>query len=167
MRAALPFRTALAATVLALAACSNGATTEPLEPLAESYVLTEVDGAAAPLVIARHTLPSGLVQVYTLAFDTLRFTSEAGGSRHFELRVDTFQGGAPATPPVITPFIYQTSVLRRRNQLVVEYSGQPGSPLRPDTFTVREGSLVRQGTYGVVCPVCPPVRRVEYLYRQE
>ena len=166
MRAALPFRTALAAAALALAAC-NGTTTEPLEPLTGAYVLTELDGVAAPLVIARYTLPSGLVQVYTLAFDTLHFTSDAGGSRHFELRVDTFQGATPATPPVLTPFTYQTSVLRRGDQLIVEYSGLAGSPLRPDTFTVRQGSLVRKGTYGVVCDVCPPVRRVDYLYRQE
>lgn len=150
------------ALALALGAC-NGATT-PDVPLADAYVLATVDGAGEPLVIADHVYASGLRQVYTLTYDSLRFTSDTAGARTFELAVDTFEGGVRVTPPLRSRFQYATEVSRRGGRVVLFYLTSTGTPLNPDTLAVRGDDLVRIGTYGVVCGECPPLRRVEYVY---
>jgi hypothetical protein len=158
-------RTSLAYALLllgALTGCGDDPTTSA--PLAERYVLVSVDGATAPLLIGEHTFEGGERQTYTIAYDVLRFTSDTAGSRRFELRVDTYRGTVALQPPLSTRFEYATEVSRRGSRVIVGYLSPTGTQLRPDTFTVREGALVRRGSFGVVCDGCPPPRRVEYRY---
>ena len=152
---------AAAGVLLASVACSNG--TEPEAPLATAYVLATVDGTPAPLVIATHTWPSGVQQVYTMVFDSLTFSSPTQLRRRFLASLNTYENARMITPPLEDGSSYPGMVVRRGNRLIVEY-GEAGSGIKPDTFTVRDGALVKQGPFGLACATCAPVRRVEYVY---
>lgn len=153
---------AAAALLIASAACGDGTGSE--EPLSDVYVLTTVDGESDPIVIADHTYPSGTRQVYMLAYDSLRFDSPTSVSRRFLTSMATVDGaGNPLTPLVRLRYEFLGQVLRRGSQLVVEYDAVNLEP-NPDTFTLRDGKLVKQGPYGVTCDGCSPVRSVEYVY---
>ncbi len=150
------------AASLALGAC-DGPTT-PAAPIAGTYVLAQVAGVPAPLVIADHTLPSGTRQVYTLLYDTLHFPTDTAGRRVFELSVESFQGAARITPPLRTRFDYRTRIARRGDRVVLAYESATATALSPDTFRLRGDGLVRLGSVGVVCGGCPAPRRVEFVY---
>lgn len=154
---------AAAGVLLASAACSGGGT-EPEAPLAASYALATVDGMPAPLVIAEHTYPSGVRQVYTMLFDSLTFVSPTVLRRSFRATMDTYANAQMITPPLEDGSTYPATVLRRGNRVIAEYQASQGPGIKPDTFTVRNGNLVKQGPFGVVCAGCAPARRVEYVY---
>jgi hypothetical protein len=145
---------------LAMAAC-NGGTTAP-DPLASTYVLTRVQGSGSPLVIGEFTHASGTRQIYTMVFDSLTFTSETSGRRSFMVVIETIGSEGSVVPPIWTPVSHATHVTRSGDQLVMEYN--TATPIKPDTFTVEGGNLVKQGPYGVICPTCAPLQRVEYVY---
>jgi hypothetical protein len=148
------------AAALTLVACQGS--TEPAEPLSPVYELTLVEGSP-DRVIAEVTYPSGTHQIYTMVFDSLRFTSEVEGRRRFLAVVETLgPDGKPITPPVLAGFTHTARVTRRRNQVIMQY--RTNQPTRPDTFTITGGNLVKQGPHGVACDTCAPVRRVEYVY---
>jgi hypothetical protein len=153
-----------AALVLAaaLAACSDGTGAE--EPLNDVYVLTTVDGASNPIVIADHTYPSGTRQVYMVEHDSLVFTSATTMDRRLTTAVATLgPDGAPITGVLQLRYEFRGQALRRGKRLIVNYA--PAQvPLSPDTFRLRDGNLVRQGPYGVSCDGCAPSRSVEYVY---
>jgi hypothetical protein len=158
---------AAAVAVLASAACSGGGeggTTEVEEPLAPTYVLTSIDGTPAPLVVATHTYPSGVRQVYTMLFDSLAFTSPTALRRHIRAAVDSFEDSKPITPPLVSAYQYQGAVLRRGSRVIVEYANANGDLIKPDTFQLRGPDLVKRGPFGVSCAGCTPVRQVEYVY---
>lgn len=152
----------LAALLLAAtAACADGTGAE--EPLNDVYVLATVDGASDPMVIADHTYPSGTRQVYMMAYDSLAFVSATALSRRFTTAVATLGPQGPITPIVQMRYQYEAQVLRRGRRVIVEYTGLSGD-IKPDTFEVRDGNLVKQGPFGVICNGCAPVRSVEYVY---
>jgi hypothetical protein len=151
---------AATAAVLTLSACAEG--TAPPEPLSPLYLLTQVEGSTSR-VIAEITYPSGNHQIYTMVFDSLSFASETEARRSFMATVETLgPDGNPIVPPVLAGFSHTAVVTRRGNRLIVGYNTI--NPISPDTFTLKDGNLVKQGPYGVDCEVCEPVRRVEYVY---
>ena len=151
----------LAGLVPALAACEGS--TEPLEPLAPTYVLSRVDGASAR-IIADQTTPLGVRQVYTMDFDTLSFVSATTARRRLQASVESIDPRGHPLPVVTSGYAYQGRVLRRRDRVIVEYQGIQGQVIKPDTFTLRAASLVKLGPFGTECTTCSPVRRVEYVY---
>ena len=153
---------AAAGALLAAAACGSG--TEPEEPLAATYVLVSVGGTPAPLVIATHSYPSGIKQVYTMLFDSLTFSSPTVLRRTFLASMDTYEHSRMITPPLVDGSSYPGDVVRRGRRVIAAYRDTTGLPIKPDTFTVRNGSLVKYGPFGVGCPTCTPVRHVEYVY---
>jgi hypothetical protein len=150
---------AAAAVLLAGAACDGG--TEPEAPLASTYVLSTVDGDDS-LVIADHTTGSGIRQLYTMVYDSLTFDSPTTMYRRLRATVESFDPQGTVLPLVTNGYLYSGQVLRRRNQVVVQYQGT--TPVKPDTFTLFNGNLVKMGPYGVSCAGCTPVRQVEYVY---
>lgn len=151
----------LAGLVPALAACEGS--TEPLEPLAATYILSRVDGAPTR-VIADQTTPLGVRQVYTMDFDSLSFVSATVARRRLQASVESIDPSGQPLPVVTSGYAYQGRVLRRRDRVIVEYEGPTGEPIRPDTFTLRASTLVKMGPFGTTCVTCSPVRRVEYVY---
>lgn len=152
---------ALAGLVPVLGACESG--TEPLEPLAPTYVLTLVDGARAR-VIADHQTPLGVRQLYTMDFDSLSFVSATRARRRLQASVESIDPAGTPLPVVASGYAYFGQVLRRGDRVIVEYQHRNGQPIRPDTFSLRENRLVKMGPFGMVCATCAPVRRVEYVY---
>lgn len=152
---------AAAAALLACAACEDEATI-PLEPLAATYVLATVDGGEA-LVIADHRTQSGIQQLYTMVYDSLTFDSPTTMYRRLRAKVESRDTDGALLPLVTNGYVYSGRVSRRRDRVIVEYEGAL-APVRPDTFTLRNGSLVRMGPFGVACAGCAPVRQVEYVY---
>lgn len=153
---------AMAGLVPVMAACEGG--TEPLEPLATTYVLARVDGAAQPLVIADQLTPKGVRQVYTMDFDSLSFVSATRARRALRASVESIDPSGSPLPVVTSGYAYFGQVLRRRDRVILEYEGRAGEPIKPDTFTLRAANLVKMGPFGVTCEGCPPARRVEYVY---
>lgn len=153
---------ALAAALPVLGACNVG--TEPEEPLAATYVLSSVDGAAAPLVIADHRTPGGVRQVYSLLYDSLSFQSPTSARRTLRAAVQSTDPTGLRIPVVEASHAYAGQVMRRGSRVIVEYTSLGGGTAKPDTFTLRDASLVKMGPYGVTCDGCTPVRRVEYVY---
>ncbi len=152
----------LAGLVPALAACEGS--TEPLEPLASTYVLSLVDGAPTR-IIADQTTPMGVRQLYTMDFDSLSFVSATTARRRLQASVESIDPSGAPLPVVTSGYAYSGRVLRRGDHVIVEYQGRTGEPIRPDTFTLRAAALVKMGPYGTACATCSPVRRVEYVYR--
>lgn len=150
------------AAVLALAAC--GEATAPPEPLASRYVLTRVNGAAEPFVIADYTYPSGTRQVWLMTYDTLAIRSDTDGRRSFLMTMFTASFDGATVPPLLTRFKRDAQVSRTGDRVVFDYYEQSGSPFKPDTLYLRDGKLVKQGPYGVSCADCPPPAQVEYIY---
>lgn len=155
--------TCAALLLAATAACADGTGAE--EPLNDVYVLTTVDGASDPMVIADYTYPSGTRQIYMLAYDSIHFVSATEISRRFATSMATLAAdGSPLTPLVRLRYEFYAQLLRRGDQLVVEYAPRQNLALNPDTFQLRGGNLVKQGPFGVNCDGCAPVRSVEYVY---
>lgn len=150
-----------AAGVLALAACSDPAA--PPEPMSTQYVLTSVGANSNPMVLGEHTLPSGTHQLYFMAYDTLQFPSPDRGRRSFAVVVYTRAHDGVSVMPLMTTVVRSTSVTRRGNRIVVTYDPS-ASPMKPDTFDLRGGKLVKLGPYGVICDGCAATTRVEYVY---
>lgn len=115
-------------------------------------------------MIATHTYPSGIKQVYTMLFDSLTFASPTVLRRTFLAAMDTYENSRMITPPLVDGSSYPGHVVRRGRRVIAEYQDSLGVPIKPDTFTVRNGSLVKYGPFGVACPTCMPVRPVEYVY---
>jgi hypothetical protein len=155
-------RCAAALALLATAACDGGTTAE--EPLNDVYSLVTVDGSSDPMVFADHTYPSGTRQIYIMAHDSLRFVSATELSRRFTTVMVTLDSnGTIITPNVIVQYHYAAQALRRGNRIIVEYQA-PNANVKPDTFQLRDGNLVRHGPFGASCADCAPVRHVEYVY---
>jgi hypothetical protein len=152
----------LAGLVPVSAACEGN--TEPLEPLASTYVLSLVDGAPTR-VIADQTTPLGVRQLYTMDFDSLSFLSATAARRRLQASVESIDPSGVPLPVVTSGYAYTGRVLRRGDRVIVEYQGPAGEPIRPDTFTLRAAALVKMGPFGTACATCGPVRRVEYVYR--
>jgi hypothetical protein len=151
----------LAGLLPVLGACSEG--TAPEEPLAPAYVLVTVDGAS-DLVLADHTTPSGIRQLYTMLYDSLSFESATVARRSLRALAqasDPFGGLAPVAE---NGFQYSGRVVRRGERVIVEYDDVQGDEVKPDTFMLRGTTLVKMGPYGVVCAACAPLRSVEYVY---
>lgn len=153
---------ALAGALPLLGACDGA--TEPPAPLAATYVLSSVDGAAAPLVIADHRTPTGVRQVYSLLYDSLSFSSPTSARRALRAIVQSTDPSGVRIPVVESGHDYAGRVTRRGDRVILEYTTVSGSSVKPDTFRLRDASLVKFGPYGVACDVCTPVRRVEYVY---
>jgi hypothetical protein len=153
---------ALAGLLPALGACNGG--TEPEAPLAATYVLASVDGAAAPLVIADHRTPGGVRQVYSLLYDSISFQSPTSLRRALRAVVQSTDPTGARIPVVESGHDYSGRVTRRGSRVIVEYTTTGGGTVKPDTFRLRDASLVKMGPYGVSCTGCTPVRRVEYVY---
>jgi hypothetical protein len=152
---------ALAGLVPALGACEGG--TEPLEPLAPTYVLSLVDGAPTR-VIADHQTPLGVRQLYTMDFDSLSFVSATTARRRLRASMESTDPAGAPLPVLASSYTYSGRVLRRGDRVIVEYEGSARDPVKPDTFMLRDAKLVKLGPFGLVCPTCAPVRRVEYVY---
>lgn len=153
---------AMMVALFALAAC-QGSTT-PEDPLANVYVLTRLNGAGDPLILARHTYPSGTRQVWVVTYDTLRIQSNTQGQRNYEVLMVTESFDGATVAPVVTPISRSARLVRRGDRVIFEYD-QSSSRTRPDTMFLREdGALVMQGPFGVSCADCPPPPRVEYVY---
>jgi hypothetical protein len=153
--------TCAALLLAATAACADGTGAE--EPLNDVYVLATVDGASDPIVIADYTYPSGTRQVYMMAYDSLAFVSATALTRRFTMFVATLGPNGPITPVIQMQYHYEAQVLRRGRRVIVEYTGV-SNDIKPDTFQVRDGNLVKLGPFGVSCGGCEPVRSVEYVY---
>jgi hypothetical protein len=151
----------LAGLLPVLGACSEG--TAPEEPLAPAYVLVTVDGAPE-LVLADHTTPSGVRQLYTMLYDSLSFESATVARRSLRGLAQSSDAFGQMVPVAENGFQYSGRVLRRGERVIVEYQGLQGSTVKPDTFTLRGTTLVKMGPYGVVCAACAPLRMVEYVY---
>ncbi|HEU0301461.1 MAG TPA: hypothetical protein VFR37_18525 [Longimicrobium sp.] len=151
-----------AAALLALAACDGESVTEPPEPLSDVYVLVAVEGNSDQLVIGEHLFASGTRQVYTLMYDSLTFTSETQGRRSFRVMVETLDANGPIVPPVFSSVAHGTTVLRQDDRVILSY--MTTTPIPPDTFELSYTMLVKQGPFGVQCPTCEPLRRVQYVY---
>lgn len=162
MRSTQILRAAALAALLPLAACDGA--TEPEAPLAATYVLASVDGAAAPLVIADHRTPGGVRQVYSLLYDSLSFQSPTQVRRALRAIVQSTDPTGVRIPVVESGYDYAGRVVRRGDRVILEYTGSGGAAVKPDTFRLREAGLVKMGPYGVACDLCAPVRRVEYVY---
>ncbi|HST60142.1 MAG TPA: hypothetical protein VLK84_15660 [Longimicrobium sp.] len=152
----------LAGLVPALAACEGS--TEPLEPLASTYVLSLVDGAPTRIIADERT-PLGVRQLYTMDFDSVSFLSATTARRRLQASVESIDPSGAPLPVVTSGYAYTGRVLRRRDRVIVEYESRTGEPIRPDTFTLRAATLVKMGPFGTACSTCPPVRRVEYVYQ--
>jgi hypothetical protein len=152
---------ALAALLPVLGACSDS--TEPELPLASSYVLTTIDGAGA-LVIADHTTPGGVRQLYTMLYDSLSFASSNVVRRSLRAMVEASDPLGGLSPVAENAFQLSGRVLRRGERVILEYQNVRGSAVKPDTFAFRGTTLVKMGPYGVECGDCAPVRMVEYVY---
>ena len=63
---------------MTLTACSDS--TGP-RPFAGTYVLAEIDGTAAPLILVDHTNGNGERFVYSVVYDTIQFTSATAARR--------------------------------------------------------------------------------------
>lgn len=165
MRSTQILRTlALAGLLPVLGAC-NGST-EPEAPLAATYVLASIDGAVAPapLVIADHRTPGGVRQVYSVVYDSLAFQAPTSLRRVLRAAMESTDPAGARIPVVVTGHDYSGQFVRRGNRVIVQYIAASGGTVKPDTFQLREGSLVKMGPYGVACNGCTPVRRVEYVY---
>lgn len=154
-------RLPVAAAALLLAACGESIT-EPPEPLADTYVLVQVQGAGSPLVIGEHQFASGTRQIYTLLYDSLTFTSETQGRRSFRVMVETRDATGPIVPAVFSSISHGATITRRGSRVILGYN--TSSPIAPDTFELAGSTLVKQGPFGVQCATCAPLRRVQYVY---
>lgn len=151
----------LAGLLPVLGACSEG--TAPEEPLSPAYTLVTVDGAAT-LVLADHTTPSGVRQLYTMLYDSLSFESATVARRSLRAMAEASDPFGRMVPVAENGFQYSGRVVRRGERVIVEYQGLRGSTVKPDTFTLRGTTLVKMGPYGVECADCAPIRMVEYVY---
>jgi hypothetical protein len=97
-----------------------------------------------------------------MVYDSLTFDSPTTMYRRLRATVESFDPQGTVLPLVTNGYLYSGQVLRRRNQVVVQYQGT--TPVKPDTFTLFNGNLVKMGPYGVSCAGCTPVRQVEYVY---
>jgi hypothetical protein len=146
----------------ALSAC-EGSTT-PEDPLASTYVLTRLNGAVDPMILAEHTYPSGTRAVWVVIYDSIRISSNTAGQRKYEVLMVTESFDGATVAPVITPISRKANITRRGERLIFDYD-QTGSRIRSDTMVLREGNLVKQGPFGVSCgDNCTPPPRVEYIY---
>ena len=157
-----PRLTGAAAALLLLAACGGESTTEPPEPLGDLYVLVKVQGASDPLIIGEHRFTSGTRQIYTLLYDSLKFTSETQGRRSFRVMVETLDAEGAIVPPVFSSIAHGATITRRGDRVILSYATI--NPIPPDTFDLSGPTLVKQGPFGVQCATCAPLRRVEYVY---
>ena len=157
----LKLGTALMAA-FALSAC-EGSTT-PEEPLANVYVLTRLNGAVDPMILADHTYPSGTRAVWVVMYDSIRISSNTEGQRKYEVLMLTEAVDGATVAPVITPISRKAFISRRGERLIFEYD-QTGSRIKSDTMVLRDGNLIKQGPFGVSCGTdCAPPPRVEYIY---
>jgi hypothetical protein len=148
--------------VFALAAC-EGSTT-PEDPLASTYVLTRLNGAVDPMILADYTYPSGTRAVWVVLYDSIHITSTNEGQRKYEVLMVTEAVDGATVAPVLTPISRRASITRRGERLIFDYD-QTGSRIKADTMVLREGALVKQGPFGVSCGEnCAPPPRVEYVY---
>lgn len=150
------------AAVITLAACNGGGTSVE-EPLSDTYVLTRLNGATDPLLLAEYTYPSGTRVVWLVMFDSVRINSDTRGHRKYEVLMLTESFDGASVAPVLTPISRSAFITRRGDRLVFDYD-QTGSPIRSDTMFLRNGNLVKQGPFGVSCTDCTPPARVEYIY---
>lgn len=148
--------------VLALAAC-NGSSTASEEPLSDVYVLTSLNGATNPMVLAEHTYPSGTRQLWLMVYDSLTIRSNTEGRRHYEMVMLTTTSDGASVAPVTTPVSRSAQITRRGERLIFEYD-QSSSRIKSDTMFLRDGKLVKQGPFGVSCTDCTPPAQVEYIY---
>jgi hypothetical protein len=153
---------AMLLAAFALSSC-EGSTT-PQEPLANVYVLTRLNGAVDPMILADHTYPSGTRAVWVVTYDTIRISSSTEGLRKYEVLMVTEAVDGVTVAPVLTPISRKAYITRRGERLIFEYD-QTGSPIKPDTMVLRDGNLIKQGPFGVSCGTnCAPPPRVEYVY---
>jgi hypothetical protein len=152
---------ALAGLLPVLGACSESTT--PDKPLAPTYVLTTIDGTGT-LVLADHTTPGGVRQLYTMLYDSLSFESRTMARRSLRAMVEATDPLGALVPVAENGFRYNGRVNQRGDRVIVEYENVKGSAVKPDTFTFRGSTLVKMGPYGVVCADCAAVRMVEYVY---
>jgi hypothetical protein len=150
-----------AAALLVLAACGESVT-EPPEPLSNTYVLVRVQGTGSPLIIGEHQFTSGTRQIYTLLYDSLTFTSETQGRRSFRVMVETLDAEGAVVLPVFASIAHGATITRSGGRVILSYA--TSNPIPPDTFELDGPTLVKQGPFGVQCPTCAPLRRVEYVY---
>lgn len=155
------WRLACAAALLGLSACAE--TLAPPEPLASTYVLAAVDGASDPIVIGDYTYASGTRQVYTLEYDSIQIASPTEARRIFMLTMYTRSHDGALVPPLSTRVEHSAWLTRRGDRVIFEYS-QATAAIKPDTLTLTDGKLVKQGPFGVRCDGCDPIRRVDYVY---
>lgn len=148
---------------LAMAACNGGGTT-PAEPLDDLYVLTSLNGATNPMVLAEYTYPSGTRTVWLMQYDSVRITSDTQGHRRYEVLMLTAAHDGASVAPVSTPVSRAARIFRRGDKVIFDYD-QTGSPVKSDTMFVRGRNLVKQGPFGVACTGnCTPPPQVEYVY---
>ncbi|HEX6368250.1 MAG TPA: hypothetical protein VF006_04925 [Longimicrobium sp.] len=152
---------ALAAAVM-LAAC-EGTGTISTDPLSDTYVLTRLNGASDPMVLAEHTYPSGTRQLWLMVYDSITIRSDTEGRRAYEMVMLTYAHDDVSVAPVTTPVARAARITRRGDQLIFDYD-QSSSPIKADTMTLRGGNLIKQGPFGVSCTACTPPARVEYVY---
>lgn len=150
------------AAVFALGACS-GSSTASDEPLSDVYVLTSLNGATDPMVLAEYTYPTGTRQLWLMVYDSLTIASGTEGRRSYEMVMLTYTSDGASVAPVTTPVSRSAEISRRGDRLIFQYD-QSSSPIKADTMFLREGKLVKQGPYGVSCTDCTPPSQVEYVY---
>lgn len=154
---------AAVAAALALAACEGGGGTITTDPLSDTYVLTSLNGASEPMVLAQYTYPSGTRQLWLMVYDSITITSDTEGRRSYEMVMLTDSHDGASVAPVTTPVSRLARITRRGERLIFDYD-QSSSRIKPDTMVLANGKLIKQGPYGVSCTDCEPPAKVEYVY---
>ncbi|HEX5872907.1 MAG TPA: hypothetical protein VFY65_20890 [Longimicrobium sp.] len=153
---------AAVAAALALAACEGGGTIDT-DPLSDTYVLTSLNGATDPMVLAEYTYPSGTRQLWLMVYDSVTISSDTEGRRSYEMVMLTYAHDNVSVAPVTTPVSKSARITRRGERLIFEYD-QSSSRIKADTMVLVDGKLIKQGPYGVSCTDCVAPAKVEYVY---